>query len=387
MKILVITFSRGLNPGTFMQALGVKTGLLKLFPSASISYLNFPDFKWNPRKRNRQDNFWHVLNQKIFALFRLIRYRRLEAKTFNYTRRIDLFSYKIFDAKELLGQFDLVVVGSDTILEKAKLEKGTQYGLNWCGNAISKVPHVLFAASASPANFVGDKIVVEQLKVFAKGFRFIGLRDDLTINVFQDLLGVDDRRIYKQPDPSYLLNLDSFELPSYYQKKILKLKQNGKRVCYYNFSPDFPYRRELALRIKEEGYNLITSVYNPSADLCIDTIIPNEWAGIFKYCDVVVTERFHDTLFALRNACPVVAIDWDPSRFSSDKDSKTYRILNDYCMGEWHFNLKLESQIEDVVRSVVKLQNRFDKDEIKKRAKDFESYAHYVLSEMYKSIN
>ena len=41
MKILVITFSRGLNPGTFMQAYGVRTGLFKIFPDAEINYLSF----------------------------------------------------------------------------------------------------------------------------------------------------------------------------------------------------------------------------------------------------------------------------------------------------------------------------------------------------------
>ena len=68
MKILVITFSRGLNPGTFMQAYGVRTGLLKIFPNAEINYLSFPDFKWDKGKRGKKDFIGHVLLQKAFAV-------------------------------------------------------------------------------------------------------------------------------------------------------------------------------------------------------------------------------------------------------------------------------------------------------------------------------
>ena len=45
MRILIITFTGGVNPGTFMQALGVKTAMTRIFPDAEVDYLNFPDFK------------------------------------------------------------------------------------------------------------------------------------------------------------------------------------------------------------------------------------------------------------------------------------------------------------------------------------------------------
>lgn len=116
MKILVITFSRGLNPGTFMQAYGVRTGLFKIFPDAEINYLSFPDFKWDKGKRGKKDFIGHVLLQKAFAAYRLLKYRKLEKKVFAYTPTIDLFDYDVNEAKAILQNYDLVVVGSDTIL-------------------------------------------------------------------------------------------------------------------------------------------------------------------------------------------------------------------------------------------------------------------------------
>ena len=40
MKILIITYTREVNPGTFLQAYGVQYGLKQIFPKASIEYIN-----------------------------------------------------------------------------------------------------------------------------------------------------------------------------------------------------------------------------------------------------------------------------------------------------------------------------------------------------------
>ena len=45
MKILIITFTSGVNPGTIMQALGVQTAMKSLWPDAQVDFLDFPDFK------------------------------------------------------------------------------------------------------------------------------------------------------------------------------------------------------------------------------------------------------------------------------------------------------------------------------------------------------
>ena len=342
MKILVITFSRGLNPGTFMQAYGVRTGLLKIFPDAEINYLSFPDFKWDKGKRGKKDFIGHVLLQKAFAAYRLLKYRKLEKKVFAYTPTIDLFDYDVNEAKAILQNYDLVVVGSDTILEKVT-GNSQQLGLNWGSSELCKAPHLFFAASASPANFSDDKQLLERLKGIAERFIYIGLRDGLTLDLFNNKMKVNVP-VYKQPDPSYYLDINEFQLPGYYVRKL-----KGKKIAFYNFSPNFPYRKELAELIRRKGYTVVSSVYNPYVDIKIDTIGPKEWAGIFRHCDIIITERFHDSLFALRNCKPVIAIDWEKDRFSSTGDSKTYRILKDYDLQNYHFILEDKNQLARIL--------------------------------------
>lgn len=379
MNILVITFSRGLNPGTFMQAYGVKQGMIDLFPEASIEYLNFPDFKWNTGNRGKKDSIWHIFKQKLFALYRLRKYRLLENAVFNYTKRIDLLDYDLNAAKRLLEKYDLVVVGSDTILEVAENSQKTQISLNWFSSQLCKAKHIFFAASASPAKYSEDSVLMDKLSLIARNFLFFGLRDKLTINLFVDKLKFDLKQLVQQPDPSYLLDANEFHLSLYYKRKLLKLKEKGCKIVFYNFSPNFPYRKELADKLRNVGYKVITSVYNPYADLCVDTIDAKEWAGMFKFCDLVVTERFHDSLFALRNGCPVIAVDWESHRISNSGDSKTYRILQDYELESFHVVFTSEEHLNTIVEKSVAIMNSFDREKVLNIAASYEANAHQIL--------
>ena len=279
------------------------------------------------------------------------------------------------EAKAILQDYDLVVVGSDTILEKVT-GNGQQLGLNWGSSELCKAPHVFFAASASPANFANDKSLLERLKLIADKFIYIGLRDGLTVDLFTNKMRVN-QPVHKQPDPSYYLDVNEFQLPKHYIRKL-----KGKKIAFYNFSPNFPYRKELADLIRGKGYTVISSVYNPYADIKIDTIGPKEWAGIFRYCDIVITERFHDSLFALRNCIPVIAVDWEKDRFSSTGDSKTYRILKDYGLEENHFTLVNAKQLHDIVDCIPITIKNFNSKEVQHLNEEYMDLALKLLEQL-----
>lgn len=360
MKILVITFSKGLNPGTFMQAYGVKTGLLKAFPNADISYLNFPDFKRGYGRSHEKRAIISTIKQKALATYRLLKYMKLEKETFNYTKRIDLFNYDKSEARNILSGFDLIAVGSDTILEKAMSDDNKQIGLNWAAPLLCSAKCIFFSASAAPAHFSEDRATTDMLSECVKLFKFIGLRDELTINLFKNKFYVDASSLIKQPDPSFFLDIQQFCLGKFYLKKL-----KGKKVVLCNFNAGFPQRKEMANGLRGLGYFVISTQYNPYADLSIATIDAIQWAGVFKEVRLVVTERFHDTVFGLRNEKPVIAIDWELERFSKDGDSKTLRILEDYGHGHLHFNLCETRNIAPILNVCKNIDNLFDIDKVK----------------------
>ena len=354
MKILIITFTAGNNPGTMMQSLGVQIAMKQLYPTAQIDYLKFPDFKVKSMlgAMDKKAKPWQTFRQKVASAYRLVKYNRLRKQEMHFTIHIDLFNYTK-DDEAVIRSYDLVVIGSDTILEEAYGKDG-RIGLNWMPLDVKKI---YFAASASPANFDPK----DELKEVTAKAEFIGLRDNLTIDYFVNKLGISPERIVKQPDPSYFLDITKFKL-SVGQRRRLKA---GKKYALYNFMSNFPLRKELADAIKNLGYTLVSTSYNPYADISLDTIDAYEWAGVFRLMDVIVTERFHDSVFGLRNERPVVAIDWDPTRFTKGGDSKTLRILEDYGHENLHFNLCNKTDFAHVIDVVKNIDSLFDIQKVK----------------------
>lgn len=375
MKILIITFTGGVNPGTFMQALGVQTALKKIYPQANIKYLSFSDFKRGKLMvHGKRDSLWHTFLQKGYAVYRLMKYRNLRKKCFKFTQNVDLFEYSNTSV-EWIRKYDLVVIGSDTILEQAYNESGN-IGLNWMP---LDVPKIYFAVSASPANFVPNK----DLKSVAEKAKFIGLRDNLTIRFFKEQLHISADRLVKQPDPSYFLDIEQFQLNERLKSRI----KSGEKHVLYNFNSNFPYRKELANKLRDLGYKVVSTAYNPYADICFDTVDAYEWAGVFPLMDLVVTERFHDSVFALRNCKPVIAIDWEKNRFASEGDSKTYRILEDYHLSEFHFNLAESSDLSPICRAIEKVDTVFNPTLIKQRNESYIESANRILFQIAEVIN
>lgn len=335
-----------------MQGLGVQTAMKRLYPTAQIDFLKFPDFKVNFGVRDKKAKLWQTFRQKAASAYRLIKYNKLRKEKMSFTTTIDLFNYTKED-ESVICQYDLVVIGSDTILEEAYGKDG-RIGLNWMPLDVKKI---YFAASASPANFV----LKDDLKKVVTRADFIGLRDNLTIDFFINKMGIDKERIVKQPDPSYFLDINQFQLSSSQQNRLKK----GRKYVLYNFMSNFPLRKELADALRGIGYTVVSTAYNPYADISLDTIDAYEWAGVFRLMDVIVTERFHDSVFGLRNECPVVAIDWDPARFSKGGDSKTLRILEDYGHEHLHFNLCGKIDFSPVIDAVKKIERLYDLQKVK----------------------
>jgi len=374
MKILIITFTGGVNPGTIMQALGVQTACKQMYPDAEISFLNFPDFKRSKLgTKQGNDGIFDTIRRKACAAYRLVKYERVRKRYMHYTRAIDLFEYSKNDV-DYLKTFDLAVIGSDTILEQAYDQSGN-IGLNWMPVDIKKI---YFAASVSPAQFNPDK----RLRDLAEKAKFIGLRDNLSINFFQNKLQIDKSRLIKQPDPSYFLNINQYRLLA---KLTRKLKGGGK-YALYNFGAGFPQKKLLADKLRELGYIVVSTAYNPDADLCFDTVNPFEWAAVFPLMDIIVTERFHDSVFGLRNSKPVIAIDWEKNRFAEKGDSKTYRILEDYGLTALHFNLCLSSDLSPITEAIRRIDMLFDRKAIIEKNEEITQRAYELLNEIKATI-
>lgn len=228
--------------------------------------------------------------------------------------------------------YDLIVVGSDTIL--VNLERNGHYGLMWLRGIDTQ--KILFAASAAPANFALNDQQRNDLRQSFSTFTLLGVRDRVTEHLLRDEIGMGDK-VYTQYDPTYLIPESEFSLPYLTRKKLEGIRKRQK-IALVNFAvTGCPFKREMTAFLKRQGYYTISTLYNQWADCNLMSLSPFGWAAMFRYVDLTVTERFHDSVFTLRNGKPVVAIDWSRNRFSKDGFSKTRNLLSLYGLERNHF--------------------------------------------------
>lgn len=337
MKILIITYSREVNPGTFLQAYGVQYVFRQLYPNAQIDLIKHKRmYSIAAEKKNAtatNESKLSFFKAKARAIPRRLKYELAYRTKFHLTdQKFNFFEYDDAEFKTFAEGYDLIIVGSDTIL--INLEKNGHYGLMWLRGI--EPQKILFAASAAPANFVLNEQQKKDLYKSFSTFKLLGVRDRVTEHLLRDEIGMGDK-VYTQYDPTYLIPESEFSL-SYFIKKKLEGVRKYKKIALVNFSvTGCPFKKEMTEFLQQQGYYTVSTLYNEWADCNLMSLSPFGWAAMFRYVDLTVTERFHDSVFTLRNGKPVVAIDWNSGRFSKDGFSKTQNLLSLYGLDCNHF--------------------------------------------------
>lgn len=381
MKILIITYYKELNPGTFLQAYGVQYAWRKKYPEAEIEYLNYSSvnksFEYDTTIPNAPMTFLqkviHVINNKR----RLRKFTKAQENCFIKGEKV----FSLFpnerdknETIEYLNQYDIISVGSDTILELAEVDDNL--GIMWVPEVVS-AKKVFFAASGDSCNnLYKDSALFERLSNIVSRFSYIGIRDNVTINFLNNELKIPSGRIIKQPDPTFFLPLNLFHIE---ERKVNSFPKNGKTV-FYHFDRRFTYRKDLANILKANGYYLVTTEYDPDADCSLGAVTPFEFAAIFKHVDYVLTERFHDTVFSMRWQTPVITVDWRKTVINTEGGSKRLSILEDFGCTECHLQLFDEDDLPKAVEKLKTLDIVTFKKNAANKVKEFQNLCDDILN-------
>lgn len=138
-------------------------------------------------------------------------------------QEFDFFDYDYAEFKTFAEEYDLIIVGSDTIL--INLERNGHYGLMWLRSINTQ--KILFAASAAPANFVLNEQQKKDLHKSFSTFKLLGVRDQVTEHLLRDEIGMGDK-IYTQYDPTYLIPESEFSLPFHVRKKLEHIRKHQR---------------------------------------------------------------------------------------------------------------------------------------------------------------
>jgi polysaccharide pyruvyl transferase WcaK-like protein len=186
---------------------------------------------------------------------------------------------------------------------------------------------IAYAVSGHRTNLDIFKEYKKRVFEILASYQLIGVRDDMT-QIMMEEAGVDKVvPVYRISDPAFLYNpkpiepqelLSKFKIPP--DQPILGLLYYGKEKISHKICEHY----------HNKGYLIINfNMYNPYADVNIGhRVNPDEWAAFFKQLTFCITDRFHGSVFCLRNDIPFVAI--EPYQPKTLLNSKIFSLLKDF---------------------------------------------------------
>jgi hypothetical protein len=312
MKIGILTFHREINKGATIQAFCTQQLLQKRYPDSEIEFIDYwpasmddtpswvsialtaaqPLFKHQP-------DFYFKNKQKENAI------REFSKENINISGP-SCVSDSVVEAKEFIEnqEYDAIFVGSDivwTIQDGSSIPSPPNaYMLP----DIEDVVKIGFAASTddSDNNLLNDREVKKSVQEAISNFDFISVRDRYSQQRLSKL-GVPDSEIKFMPDPTIVNEFsDIVEEPSI---------SWGHQAAGVEIA-DLSLKKKVNKKLSKAGYNAVNLLgpavggqTSPPSGLSV-----NERVGLYENLDLLITNRFHGSIFTLKtSSTPVVYIE------------------------------------------------------------------------------
>ncbi|MDD5416930.1 MAG: polysaccharide pyruvyl transferase family protein [Candidatus Aenigmarchaeota archaeon] len=288
-KIGILTYHRPLNYGAALQAYALQEKVKELGAKCAII-----DYRNNIlENRNRKLTLFTCKTIKELMLY-ILRGRSYNRKLKNFRG----FGEKYFnlsstcstkeEVKGISSDFDKFICGSDQVWNHKINGFDEVYYLNFLENPEKK--------NSYAASF-GFKQIPEEYKSrfysLLKDYNKLSVREHQGAKIIEQLLGYSPQVVL---DPTMLLTKEKwFEIIKPYE-------HNKKYILVYCFSHEDKVI-SLAKKIaKKTGYDVISILkpYTPHLGVKYEVeLAPDEFLGLFKGAEYVVTNSFHGTAFSI----------------------------------------------------------------------------------------
>ena len=340
MRIGILTFHRSINYGAFMQGLALSHELQRRFPEWEIEIIDYNSFIMEKNYKVRFKLNKHTLRHPM-EYFQKKKRKQVFRESLKYLplspeQIIDDGCGRVFDY--ITSRYDAVVTGSDAVWNWIKRGFPNPYLL--CMD--KPIPRFSYAASAFG---MGMEYVTEARRsIFGnalKDYFYIGVRDEYTASLVRYC--APDEAVFNNCDPTAFLDLAYVykllgETPEQFKERIYskyRLPRDKRLICIMGTD------RGLVRKLKEKygKTHAIIAVFSATGaeDRFLYDLNPLEWALIFGFCDLTLTNFFHGTLLSLRNATPVISI--DQTKFGSEHRGKMPDALHRMKMDGNFFRL------------------------------------------------
>lgn len=299
-KIGILTYNiEYSNLGTNMQSYCTLKAIQRQYPNEHVELINYSGWKSIKKPYLSQISFKSLVNDYV----RIKKYEQFFKENYIFSKK-KFVSSNLEDSIEYIKQqkYDAIYVGSDTILELKRAGKNeiTAYWLD----ANIKCKKFMIAASSHKETFeeLSEK-QKENIQNNINDFSLLGVRDEATFRLLSHFTKPDDNRLQLIPDPTFTFDIDYSYIEGYFKRKKLVFK---KPIICFHLMRNTKWAFDLANYFRKEGYIIASLRPAYYADIIFTDLDPFEQVGLYKYFDLLITHRFHDSIFCIKNLTPVI---------------------------------------------------------------------------------
>jgi len=331
-KIRLLTYHHIPNNGAFLFAHSLLNLLQKEFPSADIETLDyrtrrlaayefmkrFKPLKGIPRFYDIRARLWNREMQGHLPL------------DTNLPHWANIKSLQQFFARE----YTAVVTGMDVWC----IIKGTQRpalpNIYWLPEKTSLLK-IAYSVSAYHSNPQLISQVADQISNNLDGFEIIGARDHFTFDMVHKYRQRKSGLVDLIPDPTFTYELKHTGVVDKLASLGVDLTQPMLGLLFYG---DDRLSNEIQAHYHAKGYQILAlGMYNPAADFNLGHLLtPFEWADAFRLLNFCISDRFHGTVFCLKNNTPVICL--EKEQYLPSQQSKIFDLLSSFGLQHCYHN-------------------------------------------------
>lgn len=375
MKIGILTYLKEYsNLGTNMQSYCTLQAVKKAYPEAHVELIDYSG--WKPAKKPYLS---HISIQSLKNDFTRIRKYDHFFKNDLSLSENSLISADLHESLDFIKKqnYQAMYVGSDTLLElkRAKNDELTAY---WLDNTINAKK---FLIAASSHNVVFENLSLGQknrIQETINDFSLLGVRDEATFRLLSKFIPEGDSRLQMVPDPTFTFKIKYAKIERYLFRK--KLSFTKPVVCLHLLR-NTKWAAELSNYFRKEGY-LVASL-RPAyyADIIFTDLSPFEQIALYKYFSLVITHRFHDSIFCLKNLTPVIVFPEFTTDITLNGENKNKTLFKSFNIDKINYVGNAENinacDLFDLHKKAIsnfKKNDQFIKTKLEENCRDYEAY-------------
>ena len=379
MKIGILTYHHVINDGAVLQTLGHVYTLQDMYPNAIVEVI---DYRHKTTEFiERRDVFKNIFKLRKGTFAKIKKYFKFK-KFVKHNLPLSKETITTDDLAEAVNfinrqNYDFVIVGSDEVWKLMNKKFSRQFpNIYWLPESI-KAKRIASAASANTSydNLIKDESIRGQISGIIRGFKAIGVRDQFT---FDFINSIDQNvNLYQVPDPTFGTD---FKVDGVKDKLIKAGVDFSRKRIALNLSTNIKEFEKVSKQFyefsKRNNIQLLgIGQYNKYCSVNLsDNLNSLEWSDCYQYIDFCITDRFHSTIFSLKNKIPFLVIETH-EKYPTAYKGKVYDLLNKINKND-HF-LFYDENI-DYIEVYKKLAFEFDKETIsvllKKLKDDFRKH-------------